>query len=350
MASNICLVYTLSQTSMQICNPSVCFSRCVLRYVGADSFRAFWLVELPTALADRFGYNILEILKINLTASAALAREPIPDDDPTRGLILYQRVQPYLYRMLRYALSCVGMAFSEQVSGELHERVDFGFTFTVSDVQDGPVRIKHMTVLDYAQARMLALQAHEQVKHTVPSFASHAPGSRAPDGGTGGASHDNRSTVVARSRKAQAAARAASRLFALSSNLYQSALEREPINIGIMQERAFSLMGQHEATNPLIAEQALVRQIRYMLMHPSSMEAVSPLLVPMANRLLVMWQQRRYVGCLCRCSDRSRWSVDFGIRTVSHAITCLGCSVLCSVLHEQSDLRSPVNPASTWRR
>jgi len=257
---------------------------------GGDTFRRFWLIDLPQALAERFGASVLTSLSIIVptTSSQQLLED---GDDPTRDLILYQRVKPYMQKMLVYALSAVGMAFSESCARELAGRVDYGFTFTVSDIQDGQVRVKHMTVLDYAQARMLALQAYAQVQNTVGPLLQR--GLSAQTGASSGSTNANGSFMT-RSRKAQARAKAACRLFALSSNLFQNALEREPFNVALMQEQAFSLMGQHESTNPLLAEQALARQIRYILMQPSSMEAVAPLLIPMTSRLLLMWERRRY--------------------------------------------------------
>ena len=99
---------------------------------------------------------------------------------------LLQWSLPHLYSVLRYALAAVGYRFTSRcvkdcvialaaggaVAGKAtapERRLRFKFTFSLTDVEEGPVRTKHMSVVDLASAKMLVLEAR---RATVDPAAS----------------------------------------------------------------------------------------------------------------------------------------------------------------------------------
>jgi len=121
-----------------------------LNKVSKGHLRAehFWRVAVPSQVGDRFG----EVDFASLTSTASVASQRFPE---LTGNAMMSYIAPYLHDILSYVLRMCGLELTATCLTEALKRgkgnVPLGFAFSVMDVIDGPVRVKQMTVVDYAQ-------------------------------------------------------------------------------------------------------------------------------------------------------------------------------------------------------
>jgi len=73
---------------------------------------------------------------------------------------LARACRPFLFRIIRYLLSMTGLQLSLKCEAEMRSVPVYKFNFTTSDFWDSDVRVKHLSILDYAVGKLLLNQAN----------------------------------------------------------------------------------------------------------------------------------------------------------------------------------------------
>ena len=148
------------------------------------------------------------------------------------------------------------------------------FRFSHADLVDGALRVKHMTLIDYAQGKLLHSQAMEHLASAVSAAGESKDSSFADPSAIDG--------------------RVASRLLALSAEHFADALRSEPSNTHALREATLAAVEKYLVDGQILkADDHLLSSIERLLTPPGPISQLLLVIRPLFLRLFDMWDTRR---------------------------------------------------------